>query len=140
MKKMIIAQKEVELKTLHVAALVRYWEDGEVSGVEDTEGELIPCREGELWKPIIDLDTGVILNWEKGKSAKVHYKVCDCGSYYIKDANDETILSMEQEYVPAMLCPIEPGYGDYIIMEINEEGKIKGWVPDLEEWLDEIAE
>jgi hypothetical protein len=134
MKKMIIDRKEVELKTIHVEAAVRYWEDGEVNGVEDTDGKLIPCREGGLWKPIIDLDTGVITNWEQGKEAYVHYKVCDSGSYYIKDENGETVLSIEDDYVPAILCPKEPGYGDYIIMSIDKTGKIDGWVakdPDI---------
>lgn len=123
----------VELKTLHVEAQVRYWEDTNVNGVEDTEdGDNIPCKEGDLWKPIIDLDSGKILNWEQGKTASVHYKVCDAGSYYLKDEKGETVLSIEDNYVPRMLCPKENGYGDYIIMDIDETGQIAGWKPTLD--------
>lgn len=138
--KIIIKQEvEVDAKTLHVEAGVRYWEDGTVSGIEDTEGELIPCREGGLWKPVIELETGKILNWKQGVAAKVHYKVCDAGSYFIKDSDNKTVLSIEDDYVPSMLCPKESGWGDYIILDINEAGMIDGWDidPDLSDWQED---
>lgn len=69
MKAKIKIEKEVELKTLSVKAGVRYWEDAEVNGVEDTDGTLIPCRNGDDWCPEIDIETGRILNWEQGKTA-----------------------------------------------------------------------
>lgn len=47
MKITIKVEKEVEIKTLEVRAGVRYWEDATVNGNEDSEGELIPCREGD---------------------------------------------------------------------------------------------
>jgi len=138
MKATIKVEKEVELKTLHVEAGVRYWEDTEINGEPDTEnGDNIPCKEGELWKPIIDLDTGKILNWEQGKKADVHYKVCDAGSYFIKDDEGNTVLSIEQDYVPSLLCPKEAGYGDYIIMDIDENGFIQNWKPDLSDFENE---
>lgn len=60
---------KVEIKTtketLLVDAGVRYWEDASVNGIEDEKG-LIPCRDGERWKPIIDIESGVITNWTKG--------------------------------------------------------------------------
>ena len=77
MKATVKIEKEVELKTLVVKAGVRYYEDATVNGVEDTEGDLIPCKQGELWCPIIDIDSGVITNWKQGVKAEVHYKVCD---------------------------------------------------------------
>lgn len=124
-------KKKVELKTLVVKARVRYYEDGIVNGVEDTEGDLIPCKQGNLWCPIIDLDSGVITNWKQGTKAEIHYKVCDAGSYYLQDAEGNTVLSIEQDYVPKIMCPKESGFGDYIIMDIDENGKIENWKQTL---------
>lgn len=139
MKRIIKVEKEVDLKTLHVEAGVRYWEDATVNGVEDTEGDLIPCREGDLWKPVIDLETGRITNWKQGVTADVHYKVCDDGSYYIKDAEGNTVLSIEDDYVPSILSPGGNSYGDYIIMHIDETGLIQNWKVDLSDFEDEAC-
>lgn len=124
MKVKVKIETEVELKRLVVKAGVRYWEDATVNGVEDEQGDLIPCREGDLWCPTIDLNTGVITNWESGKIARIHYKVCDAGSYYLQDVDGNTVLSIERDYVPDMLCPKESGYGDYIIMDVGVNGVI----------------
>jgi len=132
MKAIVKIKKEVDIKTLHVEAGVRYWEDGTVNDVDDEAGDLMPCREGDLWKPIIDVETGKVLNWEQGKKAEVHFKVCDNGRYFLKDANDETIMSIIDDYVPKMLCPKENGYGDYIIMDIDETGQIANWKQTLD--------
>lgn len=137
MKATVKIEKEVELKTLVVKAGVRYYEDATVNGVEDTEGDLIPCKQGELWCPIIDIDSGVITNWKQGVKAEVHYKVCDAGSYYLQDAESNTVLSIEQDYVPKMMCPKESGYGDYIIMDIDENGKIENFRQTLDGFVDE---
>lgn len=120
--------QSVEIKTLAVKAGVRYWEDTEVNGQDDTEeGDNIPCKVGDLWCPEIDIDTGVIINWEKEKTADVHYKVCDMCGWELKDSQGLVILSEPDGYVPRTLCPKKNGYGDYIIMDIDEEGKIKDW-------------
>ena len=125
MKIKIKVEKEVDIKYCQVAAHVRYWEDAEVNGVEDTDGTLMPCRDGELWCPQINVDTGVIVNWEQGKTAKVHFKVCDSGSYSLQNEYGNNILMIEDDYVPNKLIPGE--YGDYIIMTIDENGKIDEW-------------
>lgn len=137
MKTKIKVEKEVELKTLVVKAGVRYWEDATVNGEEDTDGNLIPCRDGDLWCPIIDFDSGVIINWKQGVAAEVHYKVVDAGFYYIHDADFNVVLSREYNYVPDILCPKEEGYGDYIIMDIDENGQIANWIPTLEGFIEE---
>lgn len=134
MKALVKFEKEVEIKTVHVEAHVRHWEDATINGVEDTEGKLTPCRKGELWCPIIDIDTGIITNWKKGTTASIHFKVVDSGSYFLKGEKGETVLSIENDYVPGMLCPEENGYGDYIIMEIDTDGFIQGWSPDIEDF------
>ena len=69
----------MEIQNEKVKAQIRYWEDTEVNGIDDTEnGDNIPCKQGELWCPVINVATGIIENWEIGKTAKVHYKVADC--------------------------------------------------------------
>jgi hypothetical protein len=137
MKARIKIEKEVDIKYCQVKAEVRYWEDSEVNGVEDENGNLMPCRVGNLWCPLIDIDNGVIINWEEGKEAKVHYKVCDAGSYYLQDEQGETVLSIEDDYVPNSLIPGE--YGDYIVMTINKDGVIKEWKssPDISDFLND---
>jgi hypothetical protein len=135
MKATIKVEKEVDIKTVHVEAHVRYWEDATINGVVDEDGTLTPCRKGELWCPIIDIDTGIITNWTKGVTADVHFKVCDAGSYFLKDAEGNIVLSREDNYVPNCLIP--GSYGDYIEMQIDENGKIANWEPSLDDFDDE---
>jgi hypothetical protein len=127
MKITVMKPQEVDIKTLEVKAGIRYWEDVSIDGVSDEEGTLTPCRVGDYWCPLIDVDSGVITNWEQGKTANIHAKVCDNGSYYLKDEKGNVVLSIEEDYVPRMLCPKENGYGDYIIMNVGEDGKIDGF-------------
>lgn len=131
----IKVQKTVEMEPyrLFVSAKVRYWEDGEVNGQNDEEGELIPCRNGDMWEPVIDITTGRIINWEQGKSAKIHYKVCDAGIYTLQDDKDQ-VISEKDGYVPDCMCPAENGYGDYIIMEIDDKGYIANWSDDFSDF------
>jgi len=137
MKVTIKVEKEVEITTLKVKAGVRYYEDATVDGVEDSKGDLIPCKQGELWCPIIDIDNGVIINWKQGVKAKVHYKVCDAGNYYLLDKDNNIVLSLEDGYVPRIMCPEKGGFGDYIIMNIDEHGKIANWNPDIKDFTNE---
>jgi hypothetical protein len=120
MKITLKIEKEVEVKILSVRAEVRYWEDGSL-------GEQMPCKKEDLWCPEIEIETGKILNWEQGKKADVHYKVCDCCGWDLINENREIVFSVENEYVPNSLSPKENGYGDYIIMDIDENGIIKDW-------------
>lgn len=136
MKATIKIEKEVEIKTLHVHAGVRYWEDATVNGIEDTEGDKIPCREDDDWCPVIDIDTGIIKNWVKGVTAEIHYKVCDAGVYELMDTECE-IIATEEGYVPKIMCPEGNGYGDYIKMKIDENGQIANWQPNIDDFFEE---
>lgn len=109
---------------LLVDAEPRYWEDTEVDGVVDETGNLVPCKEANRWKPIIDLKTGRIINWEQGKTAKVHYKVCDQGEYFLLDENKDKIAKYYSFYVPDILSPKRDGFGDYIILDVAKNGLI----------------
>lgn len=143
MKARIKIEKEYEVKYLQVNAGVRYWEDSEINGVEDDcSVPQMPCvfKKGMKlrWMPLIDLDNGRIVNWEEGITANIHYKVCDDGEYELSD--DEKIpLQRIKSYVPSILCPSEKGFGDYIIMHVDENGYIKGWhcnEDDIQELID----
>lgn len=135
---------DFEAKFLKVDAGVRYWDDAKVNGVKDTDCEetanapTVPCAEhvGEQnrvlrgsnwrWHPVIDIDAGKIINWKQGVTADIHYKVCDDGIYEVTDANGNVISTLEG-YVPDIMCPADEGYGDYIIMYVDEDGIIEGW-------------
>ena len=111
---------------------VRYWEDGELNGENDVDAEM-PCKKGDVWALFIDVNTGQITNWDVGNTAKVHYKVCDAGTYILVSDTGHEVISMDG-YVPSCLCPNGGGYGDYVIMEIDENGYIKDWKPNFEDF------
>jgi len=123
----LLVKQKFNLKTIFVNAYVRYFEDSEVNGVEDTDGNLMPFLNGHSWIFKIDADTGVIIDWPKGTVANVHYKVCDRCSIGFSDENGNS-FRQEYGYVPRFLCPKEAGYGVYIIMDILEDGKIDNFV------------
>lgn len=129
-------------KFLEVDARVRYWEDTEVNGIEDEFGSLICHRSGDSWVPIISLEGGKILNWPKNDTAKIHYKVCDDGDYWLLDSNKKRIAKWISYYVPnEFLTHGDNGHGDYIIMDIDSDGSIiKYRVPTIidEEWAQDI--
>lgn len=127
--------KEFDVKFLGVSAGVRYWEDATVNGVEDEEGELMPFINGEYWEPIIDVEKGIILDWPKGMTADIHYKVCDDGRYTLLDEKHDLIASVDG-YVIDMLCPEGGGYGDYIIMHVDGDGNIKDFEANFDDFKD----
>ena len=146
MKRNILVEQEIEISLAVCQIFARYWEDSEVNGVEDdAEHPKMPCIENVedfyynklqlAWCPIIDLDKGQICNWPKGTTAKIHYKSCDENVVELLDSNRNTIKEYEG-YVPKFLCPKEDGWGDYVIMDIDEDGFIK----DFNNNIDDIFE
>ena len=120
-----------------VDAGVRYWEDATVNGTEDGDGTLIPFRKGDRWKPVIRIADGVIIDWPAGAVASIHYKVCDDGNYQLLDEHGGTVARRDDDHVPDCLSPKERGYGDYIILDVDGDGKIDGWGSptfDADEW------
>ena len=117
---------EIKGLQLKVDAGVRYWEDSKIDGTDAPEdGAGVPCKHGDRWQPFIDINCGKIINWMTGVIASIHFKICDDGCYYLVDANNNIIAEIVDDYVPRILCPKENGYGDYIIMDIDENGFIK---------------
>ena len=56
--------------------------------------------------------------------------------YLLKDENGNIVHKEEDGYVPKTLSPKENGYGDYIIMDIDSEGKINNWKFDIDDFID----
>lgn len=125
---------EVNIKTLRVEAEVRYWEDADLNGQEDFDGN-IPCRYDHFWCPDIDTETGKINNWVIGNTAKLHYKVCDGCHWELLDEKDEIVVQNGNDYVPDTLCPERNGYGDYIIMSIDKDGYIRDWKFNIKDFI-----
>lgn len=113
---------------LIVSAEVRYWEDATINGEpSDESGDKIPLKEGDLWKPVIELATGRVLNWPIGTTADIHFKVCDQGEYWLEN-DDGKKVKWKGDYVPnSLLCVGDNGCGDYIILKISAQGMIEGW-------------
>lgn len=124
---------------------VRNWATGEVNGETDN----FPDEQDEprmpqafkvsawewRWKPLIDIDEGRIVSWPKGTKASIYYKVCDDISLQMLDEDMKPISWFDsysnkmtdtyEGYVPSIFECGDDGYGDYIIMKIDENGKIE---------------
>ena len=123
-------EQVLDVKYLEVAMAVRYEE-------EDIPNDF-PFREGDLWCAKIDIDTGQILEWPKGKSGRLAMKVCDEGTYTLYDTSWKQVARLENEYVPNKLLPGE--YGDYVDLIIDENGKITNWLkpPSLSNFFEDL--
>lgn len=147
------------MKILKISAGVRYWEDGRVNGVQDISYEEqeqgaqprmpFACKHEEekrqkdkfRWDVSIDAENGVIIGWPSGTTASMCYKVCD--DCEIKYEIDGTVVATNDGYwyCPDFLARVEPGYGDYIHMKINEAGVIDNWKYSLvEKWREDVKE
>jgi hypothetical protein len=99
-------------------------------------GDLMPFRCGDMWEIQIELATGLVIGWPRHVKAEIHYKVCDNGKYWLENENGERV-KYKRDYVPdGLLCMGDSGYGDYIILRINEDGYIADWKPEInsDEW------
>ena len=133
---MLKIDKEFDVKFLAVTAGICYAKNVEINGVACEELQEIPLHSGKYWQCVIDVDTGVIQDWPKGITAKFCSKVCDDGTYSIFDANKQVIKTYDG-YVPECLAIDDSGYGDYIIITVDKNGKIKDWEPSFEEFQDD---
>lgn len=82
----------------------------------------------------IGLDSGVVEDWPAGKTASIHLKVVDEGTYELLGEDKAILASREENYVPGFF----PGshYGDYIILDICADGKVAGWRPKPDDVAD----
>jgi len=137
---MIYRTKEIaeySVTTLWADIGVRYWEDGVLNGEEDSDADpKMPLIENGRWKLKINLSSGIIADWPEGSVASVHYKVCDDGVYSLVD-DAGSVVAKKEGYVPSMLAPCGDGFGDYVIMDIDVNGKIDQWRANLSYFGDE---
>ena len=133
MKMSIYIKSEINVKRLHAKVYPISVEDASVNGDDELENNpKMPFVKFDdkakeyFWEVNIDVDKGQIIDWPQGTTASLNYKVCDEGSYALYDENDKLIDEIN-DYVPRIMCPNEEGYGDYIIMDIDENGFIQDW-------------
>ncbi len=112
-----------------------------MNGVEDDNDNpqmpLITEHLGEkAWHIIINLDNGQICNWPQGTTASIHYKSVDENYNHIL-VDRLWIVKEHEGYVPKFLCPKENGYGDYVIMDIDENGFIQNFNNNLDDIIGE---
>jgi hypothetical protein len=129
MKATVMKPTDIEIKYVRIVVSVRYEE-------EDIPNDF-PFRYGEQWDATVEMDTGKIVGWPDGRSHDMYMKVCDCGSYYLLDADKNVVGSIEDNYVPHGVVPGE--YGDYIGLQIASDGTITNWPkkPDVDAFFDE---
>ena len=125
---------------IEAEAGVRYWEDASVNGIpEDDDAPTIPLRNGGAWCPRIRIADGLVEAWPAGTTAETHYKVCDQGIYWLTDETGTRLARWRGHYVPsAFLCRGGSGYGDYIILSIDADGRISDYAaPEIsaDEWI-----
>lgn len=145
MKHKILVEKEINLRYAKCEIGVSYWEDSEVNGVWDNDDNpTMPCIEEypsynnkmeKMWCPIIDLDTGQIINWKQGTTARTNYKSRDENIVKIIDDNDNIVCEYDG-YVPRFLAPDNPNWfsgEDYVEMTIDENGFIHNFNNDLKD-------
>lgn len=134
MKVTICKPVEYEACLIEVNSHIRYAEDITYQ-VDDSWKDCdpdcpeCPCFEGvHQWKPIININTGYIINWPGNVQHSFHVfaKVCDEFACKIKGLNGEVLIDYEG-YVPDFMAIEDRGYGDYIDMIVYPDGKIKDW-------------
>jgi hypothetical protein len=99
------------------------------------EGYTMPFRIGNSFNITIDVEKGQILSWPKNVKTEVYYKIVDGCGYDLKNAAMDTLYSEDGMYVPSDLSIDAPGYGDYMIITIFEEGFIKNWSFNKDNWI-----
>lgn len=102
-------------------------------GEKDHIADDFPGRHGDRLQLTIGMDDGKIRDWPPGRAEFVHEKVEDGGTYTLMLSDGDKIVS-EGDYVPTFF----PGqhFGDYVILNIDGEGRVAGWRPDPEEVAD----
>ena len=57
--------------------------------------------------------------------------------YWLQDEKGENIIKSTGYYVPSILAIDDNGYGDYVIMYIDENGFIKNWKFSMDDFVNE---
>lgn len=111
---------EAEATAIRCTLPIRYEEDLEELGDD------FPGLSGKSLALDLDIDTATVRNWPAGRTASLHLKVVDEGSYELLAGDGTVLASCRDDYVPSCI-PSE--WGDYVVMSIEEDGRISGWRP-----------
>lgn len=122
--------QDMNVKTLHIHAGIRFWGDATVNGQRDRNGTLIPCRDDNYWNPIIEVDSGKIINWRENTKADIQYELWRDIKCTFFDSEGNEVLKIEG-YMPDLMLPTGYGYSNLILMDVDENGVIQRWNPDL---------
>jgi hypothetical protein len=116
------------MKILRIKAWVRFYEDSEINGVDDINEEMFGINQtSKMWEIDIDLENNSIIGWN-GVEAKINYKVCDAGEYFLIDTETNEKKQYVDDYVPDCISHEDDGsYGDYIIFSVNTKGEISSY-------------
>lgn len=107
---------------------------------EERKGYLKPSPD-YYWCPLIDINNGKIVDWPLGQKSvvNIHYKTCDENKiwFYKEIGGDPIVFEYEGKqvdhydgYVPSILDTKKDGYGDYIIIDIIDDGYISQFEPN----------
>ncbi len=117
MKTTVLKPTEIEIS--HIELALPVWYD------EEEIPNDFPFRKGDLWTVLVEMDTGKILNWPKGRAAKIHLTVKDGGKYTLYGPDREVLAKRDGDYVPHDVVPGQ--YGDTVELDIAECGTIRNW-------------
>ena len=134
MKTTIKIEKEVDIQKVVIDVAPRHIGDDEDDDMPTDFPGL--CDLKENWKCSVIVDTGQIEGWPVGDARTLHIKVCDAGLYTLYDSEGNGVAVIDG-YVPNGLVP--GSYGDYIEMDIDENGIITNWPkrPDLSDFFED---
>jgi hypothetical protein len=134
-KTTIKIEKEVDIRAVLINISPRHIGD---SGDDDMPTDFPLLNEQKTaWVASVDIDTGAIAGWPQGNKLNMHVKVCDAGTYKLIDGDGNIVAERINDYVPHGVVP--GAYGDYVELEINENGIITNWPkhPDISEFFGE---
>ena len=100
----------------------------------------LPCFNGFVFSPIIELSSGRVVNWVNGVSANISEKVLGDGKYYLLNRKKQRVLEYADSYVPNDYAAHGgDGYGDYVFLDIDSNGNIANYKPpkfNRNEWVE----
>lgn len=142
MIKEIFIKKEVDLAFAECKVLPAHWSTSRVNSEEDDDNNpKMPCvypirdyrgEERLVWKPIIDLDEGKIVNWKPGVKATIYYKAKADTEVTLMDRAGNVL----REYIGCVPRLLDTeGEGDiFVFMEVDKDGNIE----DFNNYIEDI--
>lgn len=128
-------EADTSIKTRHQYIKIKYTDladavslNGKRCNTTDNVFPLSQVYDNEecAFEYIIDLDSGKVINWKQGDTAKIYSKPVDAGEYTLLD-KDFKELETICDYVIEGLDIDDDGYGDYVIFSIQESGRVLNW-------------